>query len=229
MSATSLTTAHPAEAADPVPLEVGDHLDQPTFHERYEQMPYGIRAELVEGVVYMPSPLKVDHGDVDGELITWLKLYKAATPGTRALSNTTVVLGAGSEVQPDGLLMIEASAGGQARIDDRGYVTGGPELLAEVALSSAAYDMHSKRRDYEQAGVLEYVVVLLRERRVVWLVREQHRFAEASPGDDGWFRSQVFGGLWLDPQALLDCDTQAVQQALMRGLQSDEHRAFTGG
>jgi len=64
------------------PLEPGDNLDQETFHARYLAYPEPMRAELIGGVVYMPSPLKRPHGKVHSEVITWLVLYKAATPGT---------------------------------------------------------------------------------------------------------------------------------------------------
>ena len=76
-----------------IPLEPGDCLDQKTFHARYEAMPEPVKAELIEGVVYRPSPLKLEHGDVHGEVIAWLKLYKAATPGTRVVDNATTILG----------------------------------------------------------------------------------------------------------------------------------------
>src|SRR6202035_5074153 len=44
------------------PLVNGDHLDQKTFHERYEAMPE-VRAELIGGIVYiMSSPQRNRHG-----------------------------------------------------------------------------------------------------------------------------------------------------------------------
>ena len=43
--------------AAPSTLVEGQRLDQPTFHALYEAMPPGTRAELIDGVVYMPSPL----------------------------------------------------------------------------------------------------------------------------------------------------------------------------
>jgi hypothetical protein len=39
------------------PLEAGDRLDQRAFHERYERMGPGVRAELIGGEVHMPSPV----------------------------------------------------------------------------------------------------------------------------------------------------------------------------
>jgi Uma2 family endonuclease len=212
-----------------IPLEPGDCLDQETFHARYEAMPEHVKAELIEGVVYMPSPLRIDHGEVHGEVITWLKLYKAATPGTRVADNATTILGPFSEPQPDASLLVSPEYGGRTRVNANRYLVGSPELLAEVALSSQAYDLHAKRRDYDRAGVQEYVVVLLREQRVLWLVRREGGLAELEAGPDGIFRSEFFGGLWLDAAALLRCDTLQVHEVLRQGLASPDHARFLAG
>src|SRR5438105_4972420 len=82
----------PLGAAEILPLEAGDHLDQKTFHARYEAMPPGTRAELIGGIVYMPSPTRTRHGGPQGEVVTWLFRYKAFTPGTQAFDNTTAIL-----------------------------------------------------------------------------------------------------------------------------------------
>ena len=66
------------------PLVAGERLDRATFHERYEAMPPETRAELVGGVVYMPSPLRDDHGEIDNDLSGWLFHYKSHTPGVRS-------------------------------------------------------------------------------------------------------------------------------------------------
>jgi Uma2 family endonuclease len=186
-------------------------------------MPRHVRAELIGGVVYMPSPVKVEHGDVHGELVTWLKLYKAATPGTRAFDNATQILGQDSEPQPDASLVI---VGGATNVDDAGYLVGPPELAAEVALSSESYDLHSKKADYERYGVGEYLVIVLRLGRVIWFVRAAERFVEMPPDSDGIYRSRIFKGLWLDPTALLRADTRRLQEVLNQGTNSPEHAAF---
>jgi Uma2 family endonuclease len=207
------------------PLEAGDHLDQKTFHARYEAMPEHVRAELVQGVVIMPSPLRSPHGHIHAELVTWLTLFKGATPGTDVLDNATTMLSDENEVQPDGQLLILPHCGGQTH-DAGGYIVGAPELVAEVASTSASYDLHTKRAAYEQAGVREYVVIVVREPQVLWFVRHEDRFAPLAPGPDGIFRSPGFPGLWLDPQALLNCETTRVIDVLRQGLASAEHAAF---
>jgi Uma2 family endonuclease len=171
-------------------LEPGDHLDQETFHERYEAMPKDTRAELIGGVVYKPSPLKARHGKFHPQLITWLGNYQVATPGTEIFDNATVILGPYSEPQPDAGLIISPACGGRTQIeqvdddeaDDDGDVAGSPELIAEVASSSESYDLHSKKRDYEQAGVLEYIVLCLRQQEVVWSFCAATNLSRSRPG-----------------------------------------------
>jgi len=208
------------------PLEQGDRLDRETFHARYCAMPPRTRAELIDGVVIMPSPLFLPHSDQQVEATGWLYLYKSATPGVILTSTATTLLNPETEVQPDLSLLIEASRGGQTRQDVNRGVIGAPELVMEIASSSAAYDLHLKRDLYERAGVREYVVTLIREARVLWLARRGERFAELAPGADGLYRSEVFPGLWLDAAALLRQDTGAVRTALEQGLASPEHAAF---
>lgn len=209
------------------PLFPGDHLDRATFHARYERMPQGAKWELVRGTVYM-SPLYLVHGKAHSEVVTWLTLYKAATPGVEVADNATVLLTDDGEPQPDACLIIPPERGGQTRVEDD-CLAGAPELVVEVAYSSEAYDLHAKKQDYERAGVREYVVVMLREKRLAWFVRRGEQFEELVPGADGLYRSQVFPGLWLDPAALLRGDTSAVRMALEKGLATAEHAAFAGG
>src|SRR5437763_7004774 len=83
------------------PLENGDHLDQKTFHERYEAMP-NVRAELIGGIVYMFSPKKslpqkIPHGRYHLKLSHWLGEYEDATLGTEGLLNCTNILATNSE------------------------------------------------------------------------------------------------------------------------------------
>src|SRR5205823_2102877 len=124
---------------------------------RYEAMPPHVRAELIGGIVYMASPLKVPHGRHHGLSITWLGLYMANTPGTDVLDNATTILGDDSEPQTDANLIVLPEYGGQTKINEDNYLEGPPEFISEVSDSSESYDLNAKRKDYEQAGVLEYV------------------------------------------------------------------------
>ena len=204
------------------PLENGDHLDQKTFHERYEAMPEEVRAELIGGIVFMPSPLKRPPGRTHLQICRWLGNYEDATPGTEAYDNTTSILGPDSEPQPDACLLIGVPAFGQTRDQDE-YIVGAPELIVEIASSSEAIDLHRKRDDYQRAGVREYVVVVLRQQRILWWVLRGGVFEELMPGTDGIFRSEVFPGLWLDPGALLRQEGARAQEVLRQGLATPEH------
>jgi Uma2 family endonuclease len=217
--------AKPAMQETLPPLEAGDHLDQKTFHERYEAMPPDTRAELIGGIVFMPSPLKRPHGRTHKLLSRWLDEYEEATPGTEGYDNASTILDDEAEPQPDLSLLISSPTLGQTR-DEHDYIVGAPEFVAEVASSSEAIDLHRKRTDYERTGVREYVVVALRQQRVNWFVRRDVRFEELQPGGDGIFRSEVFPGLWLDPAAVLRVDRQRVLEVLRQGLAMPEHAAF---
>jgi hypothetical protein len=208
------------------PLENGDRLDQKTFHARYEAMPPDTRAELIGGIVFMPSPQKLPHGRYQHLLSHWLGDYEVATPGTQVLDNSTSILGPESEPQPDSCLRLLPECGGQTREDDENYLRGAPELMAEVAWATESIDLHAKKRDYEKAGVREYVVVALRMKRVFWFIRRRGKFRELAAGDDGVFRSEVFPGLWLDAAALLRGDRKRLLAVLRQGLASPEHEAF---
>jgi Uma2 family endonuclease len=207
------------------PLENGQHLDQATFHERYEAMPVGTWAELVGGVVHMPSPVGLDHGEFDDDLAFWYGYYKRSTKGLRSGKNATVILGEFGEVQPDGHLRIPEEFGGQTRIEGS-YIAGAPELVVEIAESSRDYDLGAKKADYERAGVLEYLVVELERERIHWFIRRGKRFAALRPDREGIYRSKVFPGLWLDPAALFARDLDRLIQVLEQGLASPEHAEF---
>jgi Uma2 family endonuclease len=208
------------------PLVAGQHLDQPTFHERYEAMPPETRAELVGGIVYMPSPLSIDHGEDDNDISGWLFHYKAFTPGVSSPNNATVKLDPAGEPQPDCQLRVPRELGGQSYVDDDGYIVGAPELLVEIARSTLDYDLNTKKSDYERAGVTEYVVIAVDSNEVHWFIRRGDHFEDWPAGEDGIYRSEVFPGLWLDAQALFAEDRQRLIKVLEQGLATAEHAAF---
>lgn len=214
------------EADNLPPLEQGDHLDQPTFHARYLAMPPSTRAELIGGFVHMPSPLKKPHGKMTWRVMSWLSEYEDATPGVEGFDNTTTILGEESEPQPDVVLCVMTEYGGQTTETPDEYVRGAPELIVEVASSSESIDLHSKREDYRQAGVKEYLVVTLRQEIINWFVLRDGAYQELLIGADGILRSEVFPGLWLDPAALLRLDGKRLKEVLQQGLATPEHAAF---
>lgn len=221
-----MATAKRSRAGALPPLENGDQLDQPTFHVRYEAMPEDCRAELIGGIVHMPSPQKVPHSKAQQLVVRWLDEYAEATPGTEALLNNTQILGPDSEPEPDACLFITPEHGGQVYADENDFLHGAPELVVEVSSSTESIDLHRKKRDYEKAGVREYVVLALRMQQVFWFERRRGKYREVPLPADGVFRSRVFPGLWLDAEALLRNQRQRVLAALKEGLAIPEHATF---
>jgi Uma2 family endonuclease len=208
------------------PLENGDQLDQRTFHARYQAMPESCRAELIGGIVYMSSPQKVPHSKAQQLVVRWLDEYAEATPGTEPLLNNTHILGPDSEPEPDACLFVLPEFGGRVVVDEDDYLHGPPELVVEVSSSTESIDLHRKKRDYEKAGVREYVVLALRTERLFWFVRQRGKFKEVPLPKDGVFRSREFPGLWLDAEAVLRSQRPRVLAALRQGLATLEHAAF---
>jgi Uma2 family endonuclease len=206
-------------------LRNGDCMTQPEFHEAYERMPEGFRAELIDGTVYVCEPLGRSHGSHDNMLSTVMGVYRAASPGIEACNNASVILGMDDEVQPDVLLRILPNFNGQSQhtSGEPSYIKGAPELVAEIAYSSRSSDLHFKKRRYEVAGVIEYIVVCLDPLQMLWFdLRNQKSIAA---DDDGVFRSIVFPGLWINGPRLLNSE-HSVLDDLNRGLASPEHASF---
>ncbi len=221
-----LTEPRDRKSAIP-PLESGDRLTRDEFMRRYDAMPDLKKAELIQGVVYVPSPVRYQyHGRQNHHLLTWLGVYEAGTPGVGGSGNTTVLLDPSSVPQPDGLLFIQPDHGGRIKIDEEGYLQGAPDLVAEITASTASYDLHDKLEAYRRNGVREYVVCLVFEQRVDWFVLREGRYESIDAAPDGSLRSTVFPGLWLDPAALLRGDLPAVLALVQQGLDSQEHAEF---
>jgi len=218
-------TRVPSPFRTPLPLEQGDHLDQPTFHALYEAMPPDVKAELIGGVVYiMPSAVSDGHGQAHADLLFCLGYYRAFTAGVRTSDNGTTILGDDSEPRPDAFMRI--GAGGQTRLNDKGYVVGCPELVCEIANSTVSYDLHAKLLDYDRYGAQEYVAIIIRDDRVAWFARDGNPLTEVPPSGDGIYRSRAFPGFWLDPVALLNGDVKRLMGTLDDGIASPEHAAF---
>jgi len=209
------------------PLETGDRLTRREFERRYDAMRHLKKAELIEGVVYMPSPVRVrSHGKPHGQIMSWLGVYCAATPGVDFADNTILRLDPDNEPQPDALLWLSEAAGGRARISEDDYLEGAPEFIVEVAASSASYDLHDKLKVYRRNGVQEYIVWRVYDRQIDWFRLEAERYVPAPPDAEGIIQSRVFPGLRLAAAALLSGDLARVLAELQTGLASPEHAAF---
>lgn len=223
-SATGATNPRaPANDAIP-PLESGDRLTRTEFERRYEAQSEIKKAELIEGVVYVASPVRVRrHGAPHSNIIGWLSVYQAATPGVNVADNVTLRLDLDNEPQPDVAVWLD---GGNAFVDDDDYLQGAPELIVEVAGSSAAVDIHDKLRAYRRNGVQEYLVLLTHEREVRWHRFEAGETLQLAPDNDGILRSQVLPGLQLHPERFWAGDLAAVLSVLQQGMATPAYTAF---
>lgn len=209
---------------DRPPLNAGDRLTRAEFERRYSAYPELKKAELIEGVVYMPSPVRYQqHGQPHFALIGWMSVYAVSTPNVYGADNATVRLDLENEVQPDIILRRQQ---GRSRIGDDDYLEGPPELIVEIAASSAAYDLHDKKRVYARSGVLEYLTVQMYERQIEWFALREGVYEPLPMNEQGVIRSEQFPGLWLDTTAFWKNDLAGMLATLQEGLASDEHAAF---
>lgn len=208
------------------PLNNGDRLSRAEFERRYAARPDIKKAELIEGVVYVPSPVYPQHGEPHSDIIGWLGVYRAATPGVRVFDNTSLRLDADNEPQPDVCVWSDDPTGEALRISPDSIPEITPDLIVEVAASSAAYDLHDKLDVYRRNGVQEYLVLLVYERETRWYAWEEGAYQRLEPDDEGVLRSRVLPGLWLEPARFWEGDLAGVLAVLQRGLTSAEHDAF---
>jgi len=209
------------------PLENGDRLNRCEFERRYNAMSNLRKAELIEGIVYMPAARRFkSHGQPHSWMIAWLVTYEAATPGVAVGDAPTVRLDFDNEPQPDAVLLINEAAGGQARLSDDDYIEGAPELVVEIAASSVAIDLHAKKQAYRRNGVKEYIVWQVLDQTISWFYLEKGEYLDLPADTNGIIRSRVFPGLWLAVAPVLAGDMQQVLKVLQEGVQSPEHDAF---
>lgn len=209
------------------PLENGDRLTRAEFERRYEAMPEDVKAELIEGVVYMASPVRItNHAKPRGRIMGWLFNYCAATEGVDFADNSTVRLDVDNEPQPDAVLYIEEKFGGNSYISEDDYLAGSPELVVEIASSAVSYDTTEKKKIYRRNAVQEYIIWRVYDREIDWFAWENGEYVSLQPDQNGVIESRFFGGLRLNVKAMLADDLQKVLTDLQKGLQSKNHREF---
>jgi Uma2 family endonuclease len=224
---TAIPVPRPQPPKPVPPLQNGDRLTAEEFERRFNAMRGLTRAELIDGVVYMPPPVSdEDHGSPQFDLTGWLAMYRYATPGVMGGIGSTLRLDARNRPQPDAFLRIIPECGGRARRDVDGYLVAPPDLICEVAASSASYDLGVKLDLYRRIEVREYVAWRVYDGSIDWRVLRNGVYEPLMAGPDGILRSEVFPGLWLDSSALMSSDVAALLRAAQQGLASPEHSAF---
>ena len=227
IESTTLAASAISGSGPAVPrLESGDRLTRDEFERRYHAMPSGVRAELIEGVVYVASPVSGGHRRPHFNLGIWLGVYMTFTPGTEGGTEGTVRLDLDNEPQPDLLLRVLPDHGGRSTNSEDDYLEGAPELVVEVAASSVSYDLHDKLRAYRRNGVLEYIVHRVKDGAIDWFILRGGQYERLAPSADGLHRSETFPGLWLDAGAFLRGDHATVFRVAQEGANSPEHAAF---
>jgi Uma2 family endonuclease len=209
-------------------LTTGDLMDRAEFLRRWDALPEINKAELIEGIVIVPSPLSREHGKRDKTIIWWLTQYAYATAGCESGNNVTWFM-LDSAPQPDAFLRILPEWGGQSKNGEREAKTfpaGAPELASEISLTSTEIDFGRKQVLYQRAGVQEYITVADFERSLIWRVLEQGSYMALPPDEDGIIRSRVFPGLWLDVEAFWQDDGPKMWATLQAGLATPAHAEF---
>ncbi|MBM3738395.1 MAG: Uma2 family endonuclease [Acidobacteria bacterium] len=213
--------AHPIALADP--LVTGQHMDLEEFVRRWDALPDLKNAELIDGVVYVASPVGPSHGTPDIILHTWMCTYSLKTPGVEAVCNTSCEV-SGSMPQPDSALRILPEYGGRTRTG-RSWIDGPPDLIVEVSDSSVRKDLGPKRALYERSRVSEYITYEVATGRLTWRwLGPGGIYRVLKPEPDGSIRSRIFPGLWLDPKAI--ATNQSPLPMLAKGMRSPEYREF---
>lgn len=210
------------------PLAQGDRLTRSEFLQRYAAMPANVKAERIEGMVYMPAAAVSAefHGDPHAHVLAWLGNYMAATPGVAASDNSTIALDLDNDPQPDASLRILPSHGGRTKLTPKGYIEGPPELIVEIAASSVSFDLGAKLNAYRRAGVNEYLVHRTYDGEFDWFVLRDGQYTLLAPDSEGVHRSEVFPGLWLRTEALIAGRLAEVLAVLQRGIAAAEHADF---
>lgn len=208
------------------PLENGDRLTRAEFERRYRAMP-DVKAELIEGVVYMSSPVRVkNHGEPHARIMGWLFNYCAATKGVNFADNSTLRIDVDNEPQPDAVLYVREEFGGNSFISADDYLEGAPELIVEIASSTASYDTTEKKNVYRRNQVKEYIIWRVQDEEIDWFVWENGEYTALQPDKNGVIESRFFGGLRLDIEAILKDNLSKVLEVLQKGLKSKKHRKF---
>jgi Uma2 family endonuclease len=208
-------------------LENGDRLTRCEFERRYEAMKDLKKAELIDGIVYIPLPPRYQrHARPHAYLGGWIGQYMSETPGVDGATNATLRLDEDNEPQPDLILRIDQSKGGRSRVSEDDYLEGPVELVAEVAGSSISIDAHAKFNLYRRHGIAEYLIWRVDDAAIDWFILREGHYVRLEPGADGIIRSETFPGLWLDPAALIRGDLPRVFEIVNAGADTPEHEAF---
>ena len=226
VQAPTQRVAQKVEWRERPPLNSGDHLSRAEFQRRYAMYPEIKKAELIEGVVIVGSPVHRQHGRPHFQFSTILGAYIAHSPGLIAGDNESVVLDEDNALQPDLFVGLNAAGGGQLVDSERGPLVGVPEFVVEIAASSASHDLHSKLNVYRRNGVQEYLVLLAYEREMRFFRLADGEYDAVEPDADGVLHSQVLPGFRFRSDWFWEGRMKALLQLVQEGIACQEHQEF---
>ncbi|MEO3707411.1 Uma2 family endonuclease [Trichormus azollae] len=107
------------------------------------------------------------------------------TPGIKLGIEPTIRLDQDNEAQPDGVLLIEVALEANSRITDDDYIEGALELVAEIAASSATYDLYDTKKAYKRNRIQEYIVWQSLENQLDWSQLHDSKYISLQTDVDG--------------------------------------------
>jgi Uma2 family endonuclease len=181
------------------------------FHAAYANYEGLARVELIEGVVYLPSPISLaGHARPQSLVLFWLNAFAAAQPAVEAVGPASVLLDDQNEPEPDAMLLRTTPGW----LNEEGFLVKIPELAVEIANSSRSRDLHQKLRAYERNGIAEYVVWRVSDGEIDWFELREGRYVKRAADASGMIESREFPGLVMDVPAMLAMDRAKVLAAL---------------
>ena len=112
------------------------------------------------------------------------------------------------------------------RLSGDGYLEGAPELVVEIAASSAAIDIGSKKQVYRRNGVLEYLARQVYENQIDWFSLQDGECVVLQPDEVGMVKKFCFSRVVAGGGGIEIGADDAGLEGLQAGLRSSEHQAF---
>lgn len=170
-----------------------------TFEDFCEQIPEGVKADLIEGVIHVASPDNIHHNDLDLWYAEVLRRYlrKRKIKGRVFGFRIAFRLDDENGPEPD-LAYIRPE---RVHLIRKTFIKGPPDWALEiVSPSSVERDYRKKRAQYERFGVPEYWIVdPLEELMTCFRLGKTGKYKEIRPRD-GKIVSHVIPGFWVKPQ-----------------------------
>lgn len=196
-------------------VEVAERMGVEEF---FRDAPEDQKAELIDGVMIMPSPPLTIHEQLFSFLFRLLGGYTEELELGEILgSRTAVALDANNAPEPDILFV---SADRRHIIQEKG-VMGAPDLVIEIlSAGTVRYDRGTKFDAYERAGVRElWLIDPYGPTGTEFYCLEGGRFQPFISDADGILRSAAVSGFWIDvnwlwPQDRFISVSQALTQIL---------------